>query len=67
MVIDGAGQVSQFAPRIADMCRPRLVVITHDVAGIGDVKIIANQLYAERRVQVFKENMFLPAAGVFTQ
>ncbi|CVA09801.1 Uncharacterised protein [Serratia marcescens] len=62
MMVDGVRQIGQLFTRIADARFARLIGVLHDVAGVGHIQGVANQLHAERRIEPFEEDMLFPAA-----
>jgi len=56
-MIDGAaGKVGELGARGGDAGLPFLIGIADDCVGVGDVKIIADQRDAERRIEVVQED-----------
>ncbi|MNI62602.1 hypothetical protein D3C73_1179300 [compost metagenome] len=63
MVVDGAGQIGELAALVGHAGFARHVVELHDVAGVGHVQRVADQLDAEWRVQVFDIDVLGPGVG----
>src|SRR6185437_1250339 len=60
VVVDGAGQVGELAALVGHAGFARHVVVFHDVAGVGHIQRVTDQLDAERRVQVFDVHVLGP-------
>ncbi|KAG1534047.1 hypothetical protein G6F50_015673 [Rhizopus delemar] len=63
VVVDGAGQVGELAALVGHAGFARHVVVLHDVAGVGHVQRVTDQLDAERRVQALDVDVLGPGGG----
>ncbi len=63
VVVDGAGQVGELAAPVGHAGFAGHVVVLHDVAGVGHVQRVTDELDAERRMQAFDVDVLGPGVG----